>query len=66
MARRTEGNKLSYEGFWTLAMVHIGTYPCMNISQQLTLPVHPVSVAEIHCYRYLESHRGTQSGALLY
>lgn len=41
-------------------MVHIGTYPCMNISQQLTLPVDPVSVAETHSYRYLESHGYTK------
>lgn len=46
MASRTEGDKLPYVWCWTLAMVHIGTYPCVNISQQLKPPVHTVSAAE--------------------
>lgn len=46
MASRTEGNKLPYEWYWTAAMVHLGTYPCMNISQQLKLTVDTVTAAE--------------------
>lgn len=38
MASGTERNKLPHEWYWTPAMVHLGTYPCMNISQKLKLP----------------------------
>lgn len=50
MLSSTEGNKLPYECYWTPAMVHIGTYPCMNISQQLKLPVGRVTAAGIYTF----------------
>ena len=48
MVSRTGGNKLPYEWFWTPAMLHLGTYPCMNISQQLKLTIHTATAAVIH------------------
>ncbi len=54
MARGTEGNKLPYEWYWPPAMVHLGTYPYMNISQQLKLTVDTVTAAAIH--RFMNSY----------
>lgn len=48
MACRTEGYKLPYDWYWTPAMVHLGTYPSMNISQQPKLTVGAVTAAVMH------------------
>lgn len=53
MPSSTERNKLPYECYWNPATVHIGTYPCMNISQQLKLPGGRVTGRDTHIHAAL-------------
>lgn len=61
MPDRTERNKLPHEWCWTPAMVHLGTYSFMNISQRLKLPEDAVTAAETHELLYCKGLRSSRS-----